>query len=816
MSSISNNNTDDDDDDDTIKQQVLELKRQALLLKQQGDTNGALQLLGEARDLEFSSKKVEDLEDPTDLKKLAVVLKKKGDIESAKHALLKAKQVVAAVHNSSSEETSTQPQNVQKVQEETPHMDKEVEEEGDDDSNIDFDNISDANEDDLKELQDNGTSSDIGSDDDIDNLQDDDDDKPITFTVDEMIDLEMMMEFQAGGLPVPSPEEYDATILEQKKKALAFKQSGNTAKALDMLKIVKRLQATKEGLAQTDEGLGLQINDDEDQWLEELGYVDSEEVGNFLNPDTTTLNLEELDGMDPSMLQDALDMGMEIPSIEDIMKKSKEKKMVALECKQRQDIEGAKAALVESKKLQLQADKLQGMLNMIHQKEDEDNGGPSINVEDLEALLDNASEKNANKASFSKTTPKPAPPPATPKKTAAELKEEVLKLKAEKKIKEATEVFKLYKQRLIEESQAKELAKCQEMIHHLQAEIGIAVEEQRLYDFYSRFVDAEMAKIQLEYWCKYQQQCQHIIKLIQTKKSSNVVAISRKTSTQMRVLDDDIVQFINKQSTSTDTRLQVSILQVCNMEENKPLQRVLHKKEKESKIKSMATTIEDDTALPKPSIRIHVNIHLPPNETETDKSIDFTFEPSSNSSADISSDDVHGDDAIGTTTSSQKLQYKFDTTTGDDYVDLPRGDSKYAKSIVRRMERKRIQVSVLYVPPAPVKKSKGWFGRRSSSSSNNSGSDDKKDSTEPVLLGKVYLELKGLLAQNCIVGDYPLASGSGRLAGGTIRLGLRTGVPFVVEESTGMPSEETMTMDMAHGAAEDMPLYDAMSFTLSK
>jgi len=809
MSSISNNNT---DDDETIEQQVLELKRQALVLKQQGDTNNALQLLGQARDLEFSSKKVEDLEDPTDLKKLAVVLKKKGDIEGAKHALLKAKQVVAVAHNSSSEETSPPPQqNVQKVQEETSRTDKEEEEEAegaDNDSNLDFDNVSDANEDDLKELQENDTSSDICSDDDIDNLGDDD--EPITFTVDEMIDLEMMMEFQGGGLPVPSAEEYNATILEQKKKALAFKQSGNTAKALDMLKIVKRLQATKEGLAQTDEGLGLKVNDDDDQWLEELGYVDSEEVGNFLNPDTTTLNLEDLDGMDPSMLQDALDMGMEIPSIEDIMTKSKEKKMVALECKQRQDIEGAKAALIESKKFQLQADKLQGMLNIINQKEDEDNDGPSINVEDLEALLDNARDTIGNKAaSSSKPTSNRALPPAPPKKTGADLKEEVLKLKAAMKMKEATEVFKVYKQRLIEESQEKEIAKCQEIIHHIQAEIGIAVEEQRLYDFYSRFVNAEMAKIQLEYWFKYQQQCEHIIRLIQTKKSSNIVTISRKTSTQMRVLEDDIVQFINKQSTLTDTRLQVSILQVCNMEENKPLQRVLHKKGKGSKNKGTTTTLGDDTALSKPSIRVHVNIHLPPNETETDKSIDFTFEPS------LSSDDVHVDDDKGTTTPIQKLQYKFDTTTGDDYVDLPRGDSKYAKSIIRRMERKRIQVSVLYVPPAPVKKSKGWFGRRSSASSNNSGGDDNADSTEPVLLGKVYLELKDLLAQNCIVGDYPLASGSGRPAGGTIRLGLRTGVPFVVEESTGMTSEEALMMDLASGATEAMPLYDAMSFTLT-
>jgi len=330
-----------------------------------------------------------------------------------------------------------------------------------------------------------------------------------------------------------------------------------------------------------------------------------------------------------------------------------------------------------------------------------------------------------------------------------------------------------------------------------------------LYDFYSRFVNAEMAKIQLEYWFKYQQQCEHIIRLIQTKKSSNIVTISRKTSTQMRVLEDDIVQFINTQSTLTDTRLQVSILQVCNMEENKPLQRVLHKKGKGSKNKGTTTTLGDDTALSKPSIRVHVNIHLPPNETETDKSIDFTFEPS------LSSDDVHVDDDKGTTTPIQKLQYKFDTTTGDDYVDLPRGDSKYAKSIIRRMERKRIQVSVLCVPPAPVKKSKGWFGRRSSASSNNSGGDDNADSTEPVLLGKVYLELKDLLAQNCIVGDYPLASGSGRPAGGTIRLGLRTGVPFVVEESTGMTSEEALMMDLASGATEAMPLYDAMSFTLT-
>jgi len=808
-----------------VKEQVLELKRQALVLKQQGDTNGALQLLGKARDLEFATANIDDLQDPTDLKKLAVVLKNKGDVEGAKQALLKAKQILSAGGDASTESQAPPPS--QPTQAPPPLQDdnnnNEENDDDADDDHLNLEDVSDADDEDLKELQEE-ESSDIGSDDDIDidNLN-----EPITFTIEEMVDLEMMMEFNSGGLPVPSMEDYDASILEQKKKALAYKQAGNTSQAIAVLKVVKRLQATKEGLSQTSEGLGLQIHDDDDQWLEELGYVDSEEVGNFLNPDTT-LNLDDLDGMDPSMLQDALEMGMEIPSIEDIMTKSQEKKQIAIECKQRQDIEGAKVALVESKKLKLQAEKLQDMLNMINSKDDD---GPSIDMHDLEALLDNNNSKAATTSKPKSSKPAPAavpsaaaaPPPEKKKKTAAELKEEVLKLKAAKKMKEATEVFKLYKQTLIEESNAKEWNKCQEMIQHIQSEIDIATEEQRYYDFYSRFVDASLGQEQLQYWYKYQKQCQHIIHLLTVRKSSKIVSISRQSSTSMRViLTDDIVQFINKvnnNSSSDDSRLQVSVLHVNGLEENKPLQRILHKQEKERKNTAAATSKKGGgektttTTLPsppKPCIRVHINIHLPPNEHETDKSIDFTFEPSSNNSDDPDPGEVldGSSNNESSSASSQKLQYKFDTTTGDDYVDLPRGDSKYAKSIIRRMERKRIQVSVFYVPPMQVKKPKGWFGRRGSSSSEDSGSN-----TEPVLLGKVYLELKDLLQQNCIVGDYPLATGSGRLAGGTIRLGFKTGVPFVNPSSlVGMAEESIMSQD----EEDHMPLYEAMSFTIAK
>ena len=77
----------------TTAEQILDLKRQALALKDAGDTNGAMALLAQARDLEFENASVEDLWEPLQLKQFAVVMKKRGDLDSARQALIKAKQI---------------------------------------------------------------------------------------------------------------------------------------------------------------------------------------------------------------------------------------------------------------------------------------------------------------------------------------------------------------------------------------------------------------------------------------------------------------------------------------------------------------------------------------------------------------------------------------------------------------------------------------------------------------------------------------------------------------------------------------------------
>ena len=74
-------------------ERILDLKRQALALKDAGDTNGAMALLAQARDLEFENACVEDLWEPLQLKQFAVVMKKRGDLDSARQALIKAKQI---------------------------------------------------------------------------------------------------------------------------------------------------------------------------------------------------------------------------------------------------------------------------------------------------------------------------------------------------------------------------------------------------------------------------------------------------------------------------------------------------------------------------------------------------------------------------------------------------------------------------------------------------------------------------------------------------------------------------------------------------
>ena len=77
----------------SAQDQIIDLKRQAVALKESGDVNGAMALLAQARDLEFENATIDDLWEPLKLKQFAVVMKKRGDLDAARQALMKSKQI---------------------------------------------------------------------------------------------------------------------------------------------------------------------------------------------------------------------------------------------------------------------------------------------------------------------------------------------------------------------------------------------------------------------------------------------------------------------------------------------------------------------------------------------------------------------------------------------------------------------------------------------------------------------------------------------------------------------------------------------------
>jgi hypothetical protein len=686
------------------QERLSDLKRRALELRHSGDVNGALSLLAQARDLEFENVTADELDDPTALKKLAVVLKNKGDLEGAKAALIKAKQLGRRQLESKQDE------------EQAPKKEDAFKEEQK--------ALREDNAEELDLLLGDGPIS-------------------ITFTEEEMMDLDMMTEFKLGGMDVPSQEEYAQKIAACKQAALAAKQQGDKESAVAKLRSMKQLQAVKEGLLQMEEGLGLRIHDDDDQWLEELNREDNDLVGQFMNPHDRMLDLDDLDDMDSAMLKDAMDVGMEVPSVEDVLRQANEKKVLALELKRNGDIQGAKAALIEFKKMTQQAEKLEGMLKAIQKKE----GGGDIPEEDLDALLLGSEKRIAE--------PKKVLPP----KSAEELKQEALRHRSENNMTEATKVFKLYKETLQKEAQAVEMTRRREIGESMRREIEMAKQQWRLFTFYQRFVDAEMGTKQLACWAEYSNKCANAATLIE-EKGSGAVMVSRKASA-ICILEDDVMGIVGNAMDPSDERLEVSILDVLSLQENSSLSKVIKGKD----------TIESKTC---PILRVSVTIQLPLNEHETDKSIDLTFEPTSSS--------VEED---------AELKYRFETSS--QYVNLPRGDTRFAKTVLRRMERKHVQICVYHV--VPVEKPKGWFGMPSSS-----------EKIAPVLLGKVVLDLKDLLTTNCIAGDFPLVGRGSKPAGGIVRLCLRTGVPFD-------PHAKGMVEEVSVSVATNMRIYEAMAFS---
>jgi hypothetical protein len=781
-------------------------------------------------------------------KKLALARKREGDIESAKQALLQSKRLQLQLDEATNTNTDIKASTavgvtgtetaagarIAETQPQIPAEPSKTAEE--DDAGTNDSGKDDGEGDDDSQL--------LQQLDDGEHISNESTNNPAAFSLAEMMDLEMIREFALGGFPIPSLEEYQATLETCRRSALLFKQKNKTKEALQQMRCLKQLQTVYKALEPIvgggEAGAALMGHHDlsdeteeEKALLRELLLADENGQtgsGKFDGDDnimggSTSLELDDLIEMDLSEIQDAMTLGMQLPPIESLQKQVNDQKNLAFQLKQSGDLDGAKAALVKFKRWSQHASAIEQLIEHANKTGDPDNAGAKvvspndIREEDLEKLL-LASDEKTTSSITTQASSKPKPPA---QKSSEELRQEAIRLRDEKKLAEATAVLKLYKHALARESEQAEIKERQELVQKLQTEMDSALTQQDRFYFYQRLANTAVGSQQVQAWYRYADLCSKVTALVQTKGSKAVtIATEGKADGQapaagsLRLLPDDLKAIIRKATSPTEERVECCILDAMELHTNKAFQ-TLGQNSKLSK--NLPDWIQLET---------HISIHLPLNETETDKPIDLYFysKPIERQTFWDSVHDKDNQSLVPVEQWSKRGRIAFATSKdgvdandpegSSQYLTLARGDSKFAKTLVRRMGSRKIVIAVhCHAHPGPLtnqqgsSKLKGWFG------GGKLKQDPNKDNMEPLNLGKVVLETKELLEQT-IVGEYPLLGNGKRQVGGKLRLCIRTGVPF---DEDLVDAAENMDCSVGSEAlqSEELPLYSgALKFSVTK
>uniref|UniRef100_A0A7S2YFG3 Uncharacterized protein n=1 Tax=Entomoneis paludosa TaxID=265537 RepID=A0A7S2YFG3_9STRA len=455
----------------------------------------------------------------------------------------------------------------------------------------------------------------------------------------------------------------------------------------------------------------------------------------------------------------------------------------------------AKVSLLDSKRSKAQAERLAFIFQRLDNVEENGNTNQvAFSSQDLEALIEGKSIQKENPVPAKAKTQAPPPDPWL-SKPSAEIKQEVLRLKNEKQVKEATRLLQIFKQVLQKEKQQEEAEKCRKLAEGLSKRLETCVAQIRLWQYYTWFCDAgnmqegqlssQQAQEQYTRWTDYARKCQQAIHSIQKNGSASVTISSAKqggdhdgSNGALLVLKgkesdkegDDVVvsmveRMMNSSSHSGDGSglLEVAVLGIFKMHENEKLQKVLSK-QKDDESKGIC-----------PNLRIECKVNLPLQnaDPQNDQSHQHEQSPSA----------AH---LFFYPTVSQRqgstFQYIFGPSSQHSRQKLlvPRDDSKQSKTILRRMETKSVQLSVYYTTQASPMQQQGKDNPKSSISSWLFGASHetpkepaKPDGDSSVLLGKVSVDMRHLLSRNCVAGDYPLElSSHEKPVGGSIRLGL--------------------------------------------
>lgn len=577
---------------------------------------------------------------------------------------------------------------------------------------------------------------------------------PTEMTDEELLDVDSMADLLEIGEPLPSKEIYDARILANKQQALALKRAGDIPGAKEALRLAKQLEAALQKV-QVLASHGPTALDEEDEDAIALRNLakggDSDDGGGADNDDLDAdsdggggmeLIQEELN--DPDMLAEMIAIGMKVPAPEDLRAKAVALKREALQYKKAGDMEKAKTSLREAKGMESQAQIIEQALRKSSQGDDGDHNDVDIeailagdaDVDDVLSGLGGSKKKPTAKTSSQEQVNAETLKSVVPKKTAAELKADAIRFKQENKLTEAAQAFRMYKAALAEEEAAQARAAAEEMARMAITEADMADEQTRLFEYYSLLGrQAALGKRQHDAWLIYARACRQAAQALRASPGS-IGTPTRSAEPKMYRLTNDLA-FVETDADLNDGDLSIAI--VCLLQVDQ---------------------IEGLTSIPVGStLELECVVGLPPSEEQSEGSMTCSFKPPTLPSP--------------KDTSLSFMQIKK--------LPIPRGDTKYARMVLRRVPRKRVEFRVLAVPPPPPEdpKAHSFFKFRRAST---------PPPPEPVVLGKLAIDLKPLLDCNHIVGDFPLIGRGRRASGGILRLALRSGRPFAPDATSNVDS----------------------------
>ena len=708
----------------------------------------------------------------------------------------------------------------------------------------------------------------------------------LSYTVNEMMDEEMMTELALLG-EVPTSNEYAAKILHYKKLALKFKnEKKDVSKATQYLRSAKQLEHVAKALysnhnhvdenAPTDGTAGRMTSMLSSCTAEErelLGGLYDPTISNGCGDDggstndgTNTASTSDIDNTKLS-IEDLIDMTDDtdvlefvemigttaLPTVEEVSIKIQEHTAAALRHKKEGNLPLAKQELLAAKKTKLVANRLADLYRQLDAsntntiKNNSTNNNNDGDEEDKEED-DNDDNTKANKNEVGRVTKDP-----WLSQPSAIIKAEVIRLKNDQKVQEATRVLQLFKQKVHEEQKLQEQQQCNAMITMIQERLRVCTEQIKLWQYYAWFgTEARTVGIpQYQAWLQFQTVCQQAIRTIETTGSEAVLITPRTTTAttttndKLYTLDEDLVSLVeactyeNTGKNTTETSLAENTLEVCvlglfDMHQNEKLQKILIKQhqayhtKRGSKKKTTAATVlatppPDGRSVFPPNIAIQAKVQLPIHVEDPSRPVYLDFHPAHTA--------VRPGTPPSKVLSPASFKYSFDPGRHQHArhsILLPRTDPKHERTLLRRMETKTIQFSIVYAhdqqhtPQAKkaaadalaaaerarqeaiaAKKKASWFfgggsktttaattvheaAASSASLTITKGTEANTTSNKDTFLGKVTIELHPLLSRGCITGDYPIMTNAKSL-GGLLRVAIRTRPVLDPERYIGRP-----------------------------